>query len=102
MLTLTVPGMCQAYWLFAAGRCRYRPAHAPAAPARRGTRHGVERRRGMGVLRTPDGLDVWCHYSHVMSEGHAALTPGEAVVFDFETPGQDDYPARVLTSARRH
>jgi len=56
----------------------------------------------MGVLRTPDGLDVWCHYSHVMSEGHAALTPGEAVVFDFETPGQDDYPARVLTSARRH
>ncbi len=57
---------------------------------------------GWGVLRTPDGLDVWCHYSQVMSEGHAALTPDEAVVFDFETPGQDGYPARVLTSARRH
>lgn len=56
---------------------------------------------GWGVLLTPDGVEVWCHFSHVLMEGYRSLRPGEAVVFDYETPGQDGYPARVLTSVRR-
>lgn len=54
---------------------------------------------GWGVLRTPDGLDVWCHYSQVLVAGYRSLRPGDRVTFDYETPGQDGYPARVPTSA---
>lgn len=55
---------------------------------------------GWGVLRTPDGRSVFCHFSHVDLAGYRSLTPGTAVYFDYEDPGQDGCEARVLTAAR--
>lgn len=55
---------------------------------------------GWGVLRTPDGLSVWCHFSQLDMEGYRTLAPGSAVAFEYETPGQDGYRARVRTNAR--
>jgi CspA family cold shock protein len=55
---------------------------------------------GWGVLRSPDGLDVWCHYSSVEMPGYVELTPGQQITFDYETPGQDGYPARVRSRAK--
>lgn len=55
---------------------------------------------GWGVLLTPDGLTVFCHFSAVAVDGYATLTPGIRVSFDYETPGQDGCDARVLTTAR--
>lgn len=52
------------------------------------------------MLRTPDGLSVFCHFSHVDLVGYRSLTPGTAVFFDYEEPGQDGCDARVLTAAR--
>lgn len=54
---------------------------------------------GWGVLRAPDGRSIFCHYSHVDLAGHRTLTPGSAVYFDYEEPGQDGCDARVLTAA---
>jgi cold shock CspA family protein len=55
---------------------------------------------GWGVLRTPDGLSVFCHFSNVEMDGPKALVAGTSVWFDYETPGQDGCDARVLTAAR--
>lgn len=55
---------------------------------------------GCGVLRAPDGTRVWCHVSQVDRPGYRTLAAGAPVVFDYETPGQDGYPARVRTRAR--
>ena len=55
---------------------------------------------GWGVLRAPDGLSVFCHFSHVDAPGYRELHPGEPVVFDYSTPGQDGCDATVLPAAR--
>jgi CspA family cold shock protein len=55
---------------------------------------------GWGVLRTPDGLSVFCHFSSVEGEGFRRLLEGLRVWFDYEVPGQDGCDARVLTAAR--
>ena len=55
---------------------------------------------GWGVLLTPDGLRVLCHFSQVDGEGYRTLAVGSEVVFDYETPGQDGCDARVCSSAR--
>jgi cold shock CspA family protein len=55
---------------------------------------------GWGVLRTPDGMSVFCHSSDLEMSGYKTLTPGASVVFDYEVPGQDGCEARVLTAAR--
>lgn len=55
---------------------------------------------GWGVLRTPDGLSVWCHFSQVAVDGYKELAVGEQVRFDYETPGQDGCDGRVLISAQ--
>lgn len=55
---------------------------------------------GWGVLRTPDGLTVFCHCSHVAMDGFRTLEPGQRIFFDYEVPGQDGCDARVLTAAR--
>ena len=57
-------------------------------------------RDGWGVLLTPDGLTVFCHFSDVDVDGYKTLTPGTSVSFDYETPGQDGCDARVLTAAK--
>jgi cold shock CspA family protein len=61
------------------------------------TWHGED---GWGVLRTPDGLSVFCHFSDVEVRGYAELSVGSPVWFDYETPGQDGCDARILTAAR--
>jgi CspA family cold shock protein len=55
---------------------------------------------GWGVLRTPDGVSVWCHFSHVVADGHRELPAGDRMRFDHETPGQDGCDGRVLTAAQ--
>ncbi len=55
---------------------------------------------GWGVLIAPDGTQVWCHFSQVQMDGYRSLRVGDTVTFDYETPGQDGYPARVLTVVR--
>jgi CspA family cold shock protein len=54
---------------------------------------------GWGVLGTPDALEVWCHFSHVVGNGYRELSIGQSIRFDYETPVQDGYPARVRTVA---
>jgi cold shock CspA family protein len=54
---------------------------------------------GWGVLRTPDGIKVWCHFAHLPRDGDHVLIAGEAARFDYETPGQDGYEARVFSGA---
>jgi CspA family cold shock protein len=51
---------------------------------------------GWGVvdsLDTPGGC--WVHFSHIVASGHPALRPGQRVVLEWETPGQDGYPYRA-------
>ena len=55
--------------------------------------------QGWGVLRTPGGLSVFCHFSHVEMQGYRELIVGEAVHFDYVIPGQDGCDAAVLTRA---
>jgi len=55
---------------------------------------------GWGVLKTPDGRTVFCHFSHVDLPGYRELLPGQAVEFDYFTPGQDGCDATVRTRAR--
>ncbi len=54
---------------------------------------------GWGVLRTPDGLSVFCHFSAIEMPGYRALRPGQQVRFDYYTPGQDGCDACVMTRA---
>ena len=54
---------------------------------------------GWGVLRTPDGVSVWCHFSHIVADGYHEVSAGDRVRFDYETPGQDGCEGRVLTAA---
>ena len=54
---------------------------------------------GWGVLTTPDGLTVFCHFSNVGIDGFRALTPGTHVSFAYDTPGQDGCDARVRGDA---
>ena len=70
--------------------------HAPVT----GTVEVWHAEHGWGVLRTPDDVAVWCHFSQVEMEGYRSLEPGQRVSFDYETPGQDGYAARVLTSVK--
>ncbi|MBV9485511.1 MAG: cold shock domain-containing protein [Frankiaceae bacterium] len=69
-------------------------------PAVVGTVETWHRDEGWGVLRTPDGLSVFCHFSDVESKGTAELSVGSLIWFDYETPGQDGCEGRVLTAAR--
>lgn len=54
---------------------------------------------GWGVLRTPDGLSVFCHFSRLDGPGFRMLSPGQRVRFDYRTPGQDGWDASVMTRA---
>jgi CspA family cold shock protein len=55
---------------------------------------------GWGVLRTPEGLSVFCLFSSVEAEGYRSLEAGSPVWFDYEVPGEDGCEARVKTAAR--
>jgi len=52
---------------------------------------------GWGVLDsadTPGGC--WTHFSHLEMTGYHSLTPGQPVLLDWESPGQDGYDFRAV------
>lgn len=65
-----------------------------------GTVDSWDAEAGWGVLRTPDGLTVFCHFSHLDAPGYRELHQGQAVEFDYFVPGQDGCDASVRTKAR--
>lgn len=51
---------------------------------------------GWGVLASPDvDGQVWCHFSNIDAPGYRSLKPDGAVLFTYETPGQDGYRHRA-------
>jgi CspA family cold shock protein len=39
-------------------------------------------RKGFGFIATPDGRDIFVHYSSISGDGYKTLTEGDAVTFD--------------------
>ena len=39
-------------------------------------------RKGYGVIATPDGRDVFVHYSSIAAEGFKTLNEGDTVAFE--------------------
>jgi CspA family cold shock protein len=39
-------------------------------------------KKGYGFIGTPDGRDIFVHYSNISSEGFKTLDEGERVTFD--------------------
>jgi len=39
-------------------------------------------RKGYGFIATPDGRDIFVHYSSISGDGYKTLTEGDAVTFD--------------------
>ncbi len=39
-------------------------------------------RKGYGFIATPDGRDIFVHYSNIGGEGFKTLDEGDAVTFD--------------------
>ena len=39
-------------------------------------------RKGYGFIATPDGRDIFVHYSSISGDGYKTLTEGDAVNFD--------------------
>src|SRR4051794_18081930 len=78
---------------------RREPPGRPPPRIAHGTVTGTVRvwhaEEGWGVLTAPDDIEVWCHFSNIEMRGYRVLSAGQSVDFDYETPGQDGYPARV-------
>jgi CspA family cold shock protein len=53
---------------------------------------------GWGVVVANDGTSVWTHFSNIAAdvESYRSLIDGEIVELEYETPGQDEYPARAV------
>jgi cold shock protein len=52
---------------------------------------------GWGVLDSPDTPGgCWAHFSHIEMSGYRSLTPGRAVLLEWEAPGQDGYGYRAV------
>lgn len=52
---------------------------------------------GWGVIdsdETPGGC--WAHFSSAAVPGYVALTAGQAVWLEWESPGQDEFPFRAV------
>ena len=47
-----------------------------------GTVKWFNSRKGYGFIATPDGSDVFVHYSNIVSEGFKNLEEGDSVTFD--------------------
>jgi CspA family cold shock protein len=39
-------------------------------------------RKGYGFIATPDGRDIFVHYSSISSDGYKTLTEGDSVTFE--------------------
>jgi CspA family cold shock protein len=52
---------------------------------------------GWGVLDSPETPGgCWVHFSHLDMTGYRGLDPGQAVLLDWEAPGQDGYGYRAV------
>jgi len=47
-----------------------------------GTVKWFNQRKGYGFISTPDGRDVFVHYSNITGNGFKTLSEGESVSFD--------------------
>ncbi|MHC4362601.1 MAG: cold-shock protein [Planctomycetota bacterium] len=47
-----------------------------------GTVKWFNQRKGYGFISTPDGRDIFVHYSNIAGEGFKTLVEGEPVSFD--------------------
>lgn len=72
----------------------------PDFPEVHGTVETWYAEEGWGVLRTPDGLSVFCHFSHIEADGYRELNTGQKVTFEYRTLGQDGCDASVRTTVR--
>ena len=39
-------------------------------------------RKGFGFIATPDGRDIFVHYSSISGDGYKTLAEGDSVIFD--------------------
>ena len=52
---------------------------------------------GWGVVDSPDTPGgCWVHFSHLDMPGYRALSVGQVVRLDWESPGQDGYDYRAI------
>lgn len=72
-----------------------------AGMSTRGTTRGTTREwsaeEGWGVIdspQTPGGC--WTHFSVIQAEGYHALSAGQEVELEWDSPGQDGYPFRAV------
>jgi len=47
-----------------------------------GTVKWFNARKGYGFIATPDGRDIFVHYSSVSGDGYRTLTEGDSVTFE--------------------
>lgn len=51
---------------------------------------------GWGILDSPETPGgCWAHYSSIEMSGYKSLEPGQSVLLEWESPGQDGYPFRA-------
>ncbi len=55
-------------------------------------------RKGYGFIATPDGRDIFVHYSSISGDGYKSLTEGDAVTFDI-IEGDKGLRAEIVIAA---
>ena len=50
-----------------------------------GTVKWFDSKKGFGFITSPEGTDIFVHYSDIETSGYASLEQGQSVQFDTET-----------------
>ena len=56
-------------------------------------------RKGFGFIATPDGRDIFVHYSSISGDGYKTLNEGDAVTFDVIEGDKGLRAENVITSS---
>ena len=56
-------------------------------------------RKGYGFIATPDGRDIFVHYSSISGDGYKTLTEGDAVTFDIIVGDKGLRAENVITTS---
>jgi CspA family cold shock protein len=56
-------------------------------------------RKGFGFIATPDGRDIFVHYSSISGDGYKTLTEGDAVTFDIVEGDKGLRAENVITTS---